>query len=227
MGEGVALRGRRALRVVVTRARAQAGPLVERLEALGLEVVECPLIAIEPLDQPRAVDTSGYDWVIVTSPNGADLFARRRSGDHARIAAVGPGTAETLRTFGIEPDLVASVSTQEGLLEQFPQPAGRVLFVGAESSRRVLVDALAADFVPLYRTRLLQPPAPVGDLVVLASGSVARSFASLGAHLPAVSIGPETTRAAEAAGLEVVAEARTHDLDGLVDAVAEACSSRS
>jgi uroporphyrinogen III methyltransferase/synthase len=224
---GFALRETRPLRVVVTRQRAQAGPLVERLEALGLEVVECPLIEIEPLDRPRAVDTSGYDWVIVTSPNGADLFARRRSGDHARIAAVGPGTAEILRTFGIEPDLVASVSTQEGLLDQFPQPAGRVLFVGAEGSRRVLVDALAADFVPLYRTRLLQPPAPVGDLVVLASGSAARSFASLGAPLPAVSIGPETTRAARAAGLEVVAEARTHDLDGLVDAVAEACSSRS
>lgn len=211
----------------MTRPRAQAGPLVERLEALGLEVVECALIEIEPLEQPRAVDTSGYDWVIVTSPNGADLLARRRSGDHARIAAIGSGTAETLRTFGIESDLVASVSTQEGLLAQFPRPAGRVLFVGAEGSRRVLVDALDADFIPLYRTRLLQPPAPVGDLVVLASGSAARSFASLGAPLPAVSIGPETTRAARAAGLEVVAEARTHDLDGLVDAVAEACSSRS
>ena len=221
------MRGVGAMRVVVTRPRVQAGPLVERLEALGLEVVECPLIEIEPLDEPRAVDTSGYDWVIVTSPNGADLFARRRSGDHARIAAVGAGTAETLRTFGIEPDLVASVSTQEGLVEQFPRPAGRVLFVGAEGSRRVLVDALAADFVPLYRTRLLSPPAPAGDLVLLASGSAARSFAALGAPLPVVSIGPQTTRAAEAAGLEVVAEARTHDLDGLVAAVAEACSSRS
>lgn len=215
------------MRVVVTRARDQAGPLVERLEALGLEVVECPLIEIEPLDEPRAVDTSGYDWVIVTSPNGADLFARRRAGDQARIAAVGAGTAETLRTFGIEPDLVASVSTQEGLVAQFPRPAGRVLFVGAEGSRRVLVDALAADFVPLYRTRLLRPPAPEGDLVVLASGSAARSFAALGAPLPAVSIGPQTTRAARAVGLDVVAEARTHDLDGLVAAVTEACSSRS
>ncbi len=215
------------MRVVVTRPRAQAGPLVERLEALGLAVVECPLIEIEPLEEPSAIDTSGYDWVVVTSPNGADLFARRRSGDHARIAAVGPGTAETLRTFGIEPDLVPSVSTQEGLVEQFPRPTGRVLFVGAEGSRRVLADALDADFVPLYRTRLLRPSAPDGDLVVLASSSAARSFAALGAPLPAVTIGPQTTRAARGAGLEVVAEARTHDLDGLVDAVAEACSSRS
>ena len=215
------------MKVVVTRAREQAGPLVERLEALGLEVVECPLIEIEPLEEPHAVDANGYDWVVVTSPNGADLFARRRAGDRARIAAVGPGTAETLRQLGIEPDFVPRVSTQEGLADELPRPAGRVLFVGAEGSRRVLVDALDADFLPLYRTRLLTPPAPIGDVVVLASGSAARSFAALGAPLPAVSIGPQTTRAARAAGLEVLAEAKTHDLDGLVDAVAEACSSRS
>jgi uroporphyrinogen III methyltransferase / synthase len=215
------------MKVVVTRPRSQAGPLVERLEALGLEVVECPLIEIDPLDEPMHVDTSGYDWVIVTSPNGADLFAQRRRGDSVRIAAVGPGTAETLRRLGIEPDLVPQVSTQEGLLEELPTPSGRVLFVGAEGSRRVLIDALDADFVPLYRTRLLRPTPPEGDLVVLASGSAARSFAAVGGTTPAVSIGPQTTRAARAAGLDVVAEAQTHDLDGLVDAVAEACSSRS
>ena len=215
------------MKIVVTRPRSQAGPLVERLEALGLEVVECPLIEIDPLDEPMHVDTSGYDWVIVTSPNGAGLFAQRRRGNRARIAAVGPGTAETLRRLGIEPDLVPQVSTQEGLLEEFPTPSGRVLFVGAEGSRRVLIDALDADFVPLYRTRLLRPTPPDGDLVVLASGSAARSFAAVGGTTPAVSIGPQTTRAARAAGLDVVAEAQTHDLDGLVDAVAEACSSRS
>jgi len=215
------------MKVVVTRRREQARPLVERLEALGLEVVECPLIEVEPLEEPHAVDTSGYDWVVVTSANGADLFASRRTGDRARIAAIGPGTAETLQRLGIEPDLVPRVSTQEGLADELPRPTGRVLFVGAEGSRRMLIDALDADFLPLYRTTLLTPPAPSGDLVVLASGSAARSFAALGAPLPAVSIGPQTTRAARAAGLDVVAEAETHDLDGLVDAVAQACSSRS
>ena len=215
------------MKVVVTRRREQARPLVERLEALGLEVVECPLIEVEPLEEPHAVDTSGYDWVVVTSANGADLFASRRTGDRARIAAIGPGTAETLQRLGIEPDLVPRVSTQEGLADELPRPTGRVLFVGAEGSRRMLIDALDADFLPLYRTTLLTPPAPSGDLVVLASGSAARSFAALGAPLPAVSIGPQTTRAARGAGLDVVAEAETHDLDGLVDAVAQACSSRS
>jgi uroporphyrinogen-III synthase len=54
---------------------------------------------------------------------------------------------------------------------------------------------------------------------VLASPSAARAFAELGASIPAVSIGPETTAAAQAAGLRVVREAQTHDLDGLVEAV--------
>ncbi len=216
------------MRVVVTRPREQARPLVERLEALGLDVVVCPLIEIEPFAEPSAIDTSGYDWVVVTSPNGADLFARRRSGNHARIAAVGPGTAETLHELGIEPDFVPRVSTQEGLVDELPRPTGRVLFVGAEGSRRVLVDALDADFLPLYRTKPLTPPPPDGDLVVLASGSAARdrSQRSTRRFLRSRSA-PRRPVAARDAGLEVVAEARTHDLDGLVDAVAEACSSRS
>jgi uroporphyrinogen III methyltransferase / synthase len=214
------------VRVVVTRPRAQAGPLVERLEALGHEVVECPLIEIEPVDG-GAVDTSGYDWLVVTSPNGAELFSALRTGVLPKVAAIGPGTAETLRARGIEPDLVPRVSTQEGLLDELPRPAGRVLFVGAEGSRRTLADALDADVRALYRTRLLCPDRPEGDLVVLASGSAARSFAELEADIPAVSIGPQTTRAARAGGVKIVAEARTHDLDGLVAAVEEACSSRS
>jgi uroporphyrinogen-III synthase len=57
---------------------------------------------------------------------------------------------------------------------------------------------------------------------VLASASAAEAFAALGLELPAVSIGPETTRTAEQAGIKVAAEARPHDLDGLVEAVARA-----
>jgi uroporphyrinogen-III synthase len=60
----------------------------------------------------------------------------------------------------------------------------------------------------------------VGDLVVLASSSAAEAFAAIGLGLPAVSIGPETTRTAEAMGIRVVAEAEPHDVDGLVAAVA-------
>jgi len=207
------------VKVIVTRPRAQARPLVERLEGLGFEVVECPLIEIERIsDEP--IDASGYDWVVVTSPNGADELLRR-AGPLPQVAAVGPGTAEALRRHGVEPALVPAVSSQDGLLAGFPRPAGRVLFAAAEGARRGAVEQLGADFLPLYRTRLVRPErVPEGDLVVLASGSAARSFAELGSAIPAVSIGPETTRAAERAGIRVLVEAATHDLDGLVDAVA-------
>jgi len=206
------------VRVIVTRPRAQAGPLVGRLEALGAEVVECPLIEIERTSD-AAVDAAGYDWVVVTSPNGADEILRRGINLPA-VAAVGPGTAETLRAGGIEPVFVARESSQDGLLHEFPQPAGRVLFAAAEGARRDAIDGLGADFVPLYRTRLLTPDPPEGDVVVLASGSAARAYAAVGGAAPAVSIGPQTTRVAESVGLRVAAEAQTHDLDGLVAAVA-------
>jgi uroporphyrinogen III methyltransferase/synthase len=206
------------VKVVVTRPRAQAGPLVSRLEELGHEVVECPLIEIEPL--PGKVEVEGYDWVIVTSPNGARELVSRASGDLPKIAAVGPGTAETLRELGVEAAFVPRVSSQDGFLAEFPRPAGRVLFAAAEGARRGPVDELGADFVALYTTRLVRPATPPeGDVVVLASGSAARSFAALGVEIPAVTIGPQTTQAAQKAGLRVVAEAETHDLDGLIRAV--------
>ncbi len=217
----------RRLRVIVTRPREQAQPLAARLEARGLEVVLCPLIELEPVG-PNTVDVTGYDWVIVTSRRGAHELARRLRGDLRNVAAIGPGTAAALREHGIEPALVPEVSTQEGLVAELPSRPGRVLFAGAEDARPYLAEALGADSIVLYRTRELRPPAPPeGDLIVLASASAARAFSALAVDLPAVSIGPETTREARARGLEVVAEARTHDLEGLIAAVAEAASART
>ncbi|HVW90060.1 MAG TPA: uroporphyrinogen-III synthase [Gaiellaceae bacterium] len=212
------------MKAIVTRPRAQARPLVAALEAVGVEVVECPLIEIERTsDEP--VDGAGYDWLIVTSPNGADELARRGR-NLPRVAAIGPGTAEALRAHGIEPAFVPSESSQDGLLRGLPRPAGRVLFAAAEGARRGPVDALGADFVPLYRTRLLTPEPPAGDVVVLASGSAARAYAAIGGTAPAVTIGPETSRVARSAGLEVIGEAARHDLDGLVAAVRDVMGSR-
>ena len=211
------------MKAIVTRPRAQAKPLVEALEQAGVAVVECPLIEIERTsDEP--IDAAGYDWLIVTSPNGAEELVRRGR-NLPRIAAVGPGTAETLRSHGLEPAFVPVESSQEGLLREFPRPAGRVLFAAAEGARRRPIEELQADFVTLYRTRLLQPEPPAGDVVVLASGSAARAYAGIGGRAPAVTIGPETTLAARAVGLEVAAEAATHDLDGLVAAVRDVMDS--
>jgi uroporphyrinogen III methyltransferase/synthase len=211
------------VKVVVTRPREQAGPLVRRLEELGHEVVECPLIEIEPFGKP--VEVGGYEWVIVTSPNGARELVEHANGALPKVAAVGPGTAETLRELDVEPAFVPRVSSQDGLLEEFPRPEGRVLFAAAEGARSGPVEELGADFVPLYRTRLVAPSdPPEGDVVVLASGSAAKSFAALGVDIPAVSIGPQTTEAARAAGLRVVAEAETHDLEGVIRAVGSLAS---
>jgi len=210
----------RRLRVIVTRAADRMEPLAGRIEALGHEVVRCPLIALEPVG-PETVDLQGYDWVLVTSAFGAQELLRRAHSPWPRAAAIGPGTAAALRDGGVEPSLVPRVSTQEGLLAELPRSPGHVLFAGAEGARRLLSDELGADFVPLYRTRELRPdPPPDGDLVVLASASAARAFGALGLDLLAVSIGPETTRAAEAAGIRVAAEADPHDLEGLVAALA-------
>ena len=207
------------MKVIVTRPRAQSQPLVGRIEELGLEVVECPLIEIERTsDEP--IDCAGYEWAIVTSPNGADEVARRAL-NLPKVAAVGPGTAETLRKHGIEPAFVATVSTAEMMVKEFPKPEGKVIYLAAENSRRGPIDALDADFVPLYSTVLLQPDPPEGDVVVLASGSAARAYSFIGGRAPAVSIGPETTKVSQSVGLEVAIEAKTHDLDGLVEAIAE------
>jgi uroporphyrinogen-III synthase len=212
------------VKVIVTRPRDQAGPLVARLEALGHEVIECPLIeVVRTSDEP--IDADGYDWVVITSPNGADEIARRGR-NLPKLAAVGPGTAERLREHGLEPSFVPRISSQDGLLSEFPRPAGRVLFAAAENSRRGPIEELGADFVPLYSTRLLAPDPPDGDVVVLASGSAARAYAAVGGRAPAVSIGPQTSRVAESVRLTVAAEAASHDLDGLVAAV-DALASRS
>jgi uroporphyrinogen-III synthase len=98
-----------------------------------------------------------------------------------------------------------------------------VLLAAAAGARRFLVEELGADFVALYRTIELRPDEwPQGDVAVLASASQARALAALGTGMAVVSIGPQTTAAARAGGLRVVAEADTHDLDGLVAALERA-----
>ena len=207
------------MRVVLTGTERLSAPLAADLAALGLEVVTCPLVAVEALDGPP-LRAEMYDWLLLTSRNGVDALFPRLEGTLPRVAVVGRGTAEALREHGVEPVLVAAVSTQEGLAAELPRPAGRVLFAGAEDARDVLVRELGADFVALYRTLELQPESfPEADLAVLASASAARSLASLGAAPACVSIGPVTTAAARARGLQVVAEAATHDREGLVEAV--------
>jgi uroporphyrinogen-III synthase len=217
-----------ALKVLVTRPREQAQPLVEALRARDFEVVEQPLIGVEPLSDER-IDVRGYDCVVVTSANGARELARRMNEQPQLIAAVGPGTADALADEGLRADLVADVHTQEGLVAAFGERPQRVLFVGAEGARGHLAEELAADFVAAYRTVELDVgELPEADLALLMSPSAARAYARAGGRGPALSIGPQTTLAARSAGVDVVAEAESHDVRGLVDcAAAWRASSRS
>jgi uroporphyrinogen-III synthase len=195
------------VRVLVTREE-----LVARVESLGHEAVFCELIRVEPLgDEP--VDARAYDWLVVTSRNGAHELARRGVSAN-RIAAIGTATADVLRSHGLHVDLVAATHTQEGLREELPE--GTLLLAAAEGARQ---DLLEADFLPLYRTIELWPDAPTADVALLMSGSAARALAATGARLPVVAIGPQTASEARAAGLDVVSVAASHDLDGLVEAL--------
>jgi uroporphyrinogen-III synthase len=198
------------VRVLVTREE-----LVARVQSLGHDAVLCELIRVEPLgDEP--VDARAYDWLLVTSRNGAHELARRGVTAN-RIAAIGPATAEALRSHGLRVDLVAATHTQEGLREELPE--GTALLAAAEGARQ---DVLEADFLPLYRTIELRPDIPDADVALLMSGSAARALAATGARLPIVAIGPQTAAEARAVGLDVVAVAADHDLEGLVEALRSA-----
>jgi uroporphyrinogen III methyltransferase/synthase len=234
------------VRVAVTRARAQATGLADRLRELGATVVESPVIRIEPLDGPT-VDATAYDVVCVTSPNSPRLLLERLGGDARTLAgrdlaAIGPGTAAALREVGLVADVVAERAVAEGLLDAFDgRVAGRrFLIARAEAARDTLPDGLraggaaAVEILPLYRT---VPERPAGadatraHLVTFTSASTVRAFAHAHRDLDlaavrGVSIGPVTTAAARELGVGVVAEAERHDLDGLLEAVLTAAAER-
>lgn len=204
------------MRVLVTRPSAQADPLVAALTDRGFDVVVEPVIRVEQLsDDP--IDVSGYEWVIVTSPNGARELARRMSSRPKHIVAIGPGTSAALADAGLSPTLEARVHTQEGLAAELGDRPGRRLFVAAEGARNLL----GADFLAAYRTVELDVDRlPDADLALLLSPSAARAYARAGGKGPAISIGPQTTVAARSAGIDLVGEAQPHDLRGLVDCAA-------
>jgi uroporphyrinogen-III synthase len=191
------------MRVLVTREDVAA-----RVAALGHEPVLRELIRTEPVgDEP--VDASGYDWLVVTSANGAHALAHR--GVRAnRIAAVGPATAEALRRHGLRVDHVATVHSQEGLRDEL---SGRLLLAAAEGARRDLLDA---DFVALYRTTELAQEVEA-DVALLMSGSAVRALRT---RMPVVAIGPQTAAEARRLGFDVLAVAEAHTVDGLVEALA-------
>jgi len=236
--------------IVIARAAEQAGRLRALLEAEGAAVVEVPTIAIEPPSNGdgalREALRDLWDWVVVTSPNGAERAVAAAGGRAAvlalRWAVVGPGTADALAALGIHAALVPDRFVAEGLIEAFPEPpagGGRVLVAQAEAARPVLADGLRergwdVSTVVAYRTVPVTPPAEVlqaaaaADAIAFTSGSTVDGYVRAGGAgaLPAVvvAIGPVTSAAVAAHGLTVAAEADPHSLAGLVEATVAALS---
>jgi uroporphyrinogen III methyltransferase/synthase len=195
-------------RVLVTRARAQASALSQRLAELGAEPIELPAIRIAPPADNAPLDAalarlSTFDWVFFTSVNGvARVFERlsaagldTRAFAKARVCAIGPATAAALAAHGLRADLIPPEFVAESILEQF-QPgdlAGkRVLLPRADIARDALAIGLAArgaevEQVVAYHTvpEDHADPAIVQlirsgaiDIVTLTSSSTARNLAA-------------------------------------------------
>ena len=139
-------------RIVVTRASTQAGPLSAGLRDLGADVYELPVIRIEPpadlLEFGQLVqDSHSYDWIVFTSVNGVEAFfsmfyklyddAREIGG--ARIAAIGPATAQRVKDFHLKVDVQPKDALAEFLIREFKKDGSidnlKMLLVRAKDAR--------------------------------------------------------------------------------------------
>jgi uroporphyrinogen III methyltransferase/synthase len=268
IGEVVRLRGklnwfeRRPLfgqRVVVTRTREQASQLSNRLHELGAEVLEVPTIKLEaPTRREDLVDAllelNSYDWLVFTSPNGVAKFFEyffkqyhdMRDIGGARIAAVGPATANKLKELHLQVDLMPDEALAANIAEAFSEFESienlKICLLRAEVANPELPAALEAlgaivDDVACYKTvpesedvsgtaaKLLETGA---DWVTFTSSSTVEHFhdrfdlPELLKKFPQMklaTIGPETSKALLPLNLAPDIEAKLHTIDGLVDAL--------
>ncbi|GIW10826.1 MAG: hypothetical protein KatS3mg061_1883 [Dehalococcoidia bacterium] len=237
-------------RVLVTRPTHQAAALACQLRARGATPILWAALAIEPPADRRpllraARQLDQYDWVVVTSANGAAalMSALAEGGpvpvpERVRFAAIGPATAAALQAGGIVPALLPTLARSEGLLAALGECTGRVLLASAANARPVLAEGLRQQgalvtAVEAYRVVPQPLPAPLqvalrrGEItdVVLTSGTAARALAAGLAGSPLVSrvicLGPVTAAAARRAGLPVHRVAREASEAGLLAALEE------
>lgn len=226
-------------RIALTREPSQAEPLKQRLEELGAEVLLCPLLRFLDPDDPEPLQAAlkeldSFDWVLFTSPNGVRAFFTALPGDarrlgKARLAAIGPGTAQALAGHGVRADVVPARSVAEGLLEALqsePMNGRRVLLPRAQEAREVLPEGLRARgaevvVVACYRTVMPEPPPELAevDRVVLMSSSSVRHFRQLcpEGDPECVCIGPITAQTARELGFSRILQAHKFDQDGVVE----------
>jgi uroporphyrinogen III methyltransferase/synthase len=248
-------------RVLVTRPRAQAGELLRRLEELGAATYLLPAVEVRPLADHSAVDAAlarldEFDWLVFTSVNGVDAFLRRlfeigrdlRALGRLKLAAIGPATADALRRFHLNPDLVPDRYRSEELAVALGDrvAGGRVLLARADRGREVLRETLAGiahvEQVAVYSQVDAVPTAEHADLlealrighiefVTLTSSNIARSVLRVVEEpvrerirtgtVKLVTISPVTSAAVREFGLEPAAEATEYTMSGLVRALVD------
>lgn len=245
------------LRVLVTRPRDKAVQTGARLRELGAQPVIFPTIEIRPPGNWEALDTaiahlSTYDWVIFTSTNGVRFFWERlkeiggdaRAFSNARLAVIGPVTAQELSTHGLKADLVPDEYVAEAILDHIDVVEGvRILLPRADIARPLLAEGLRnagaeVDEVAAYRTvpatseqaERIRNMLGAGEVDVLTftSSSTVRNFAASMSPLPdlprgtvVACIGPVTAETAKESGFPVHVSAREHTIEGLLDALVE------
>jgi uroporphyrinogen III methyltransferase / synthase len=248
-------------RVLVPRTKDQAGEMSDRLRAYGAVPVEVPTIAVEPPRSPAQMDraikglvTGRYGWIVFTSVNAvkavrekfAELGLDARAFAGVKVACVGEQTAEAVRAFGIQPELVpAGEQSSQGLLADFPpyddvfDPIDRVLLPRADIATETLAAGLKErgweiDDVTAYRTVRAAPPAASVreaikgggfDAVCFTSSSTVRNLVGIAgkphAKTVVAVIGPATAASAQEFGLRVDVQPETAAVAPLVDALAE------
>jgi uroporphyrinogen III methyltransferase/synthase len=244
-------------RVLVMRPRAQAGEMVHKLELLGAAAHALSVIEIrEPADWSPVDEAvkriAQFHWLVFTSANGVHAFVRRlrqqgqdlRALGSLKLAVIGPGTAEALRAYHLEADLVPSEFRSESLAAALaPDVKGqRVLLARADRGREVLREELKdiaeveqvavysqsdVDFRNASAFRALSEGEI--DFVTLTSSNIARAFLKgidnqtrariKVAQVQLVSISPVTSAAIREFDVPVAAEARSYTTAGIVEAL--------
>jgi uroporphyrinogen-III synthase len=239
--EGLPLAGKR---VVVTRAAGQAGTLSALLRAQGAEVVELPVIELVAEEFP-ATDAGEFDWIVFTSANAVRFFCERETMSaegKARVVAIGPATAESLRERGVRVDVVADENTGEGVaaaLRDEELRGKKVLFPRAAAARDVIPDALTragatVEIVTVYRNVVPEGLAEAAaaafaakpDWVTFTSSSTVKNLLAVVDRdrlegVRCASIGPVTSEVLRKHGLAVAAEPKQATVEALVGAVVE------
>ena len=234
-------------RIVVTRAREQAGDLAAKLRALGAEALEFPVIAIRPAPDYSALDAAiarleEYEWLIFTSVNGVRFFLDRLDLSDvdlrslgARICAIGPATRAAVEALHLKVDVMPDEYVAESLVREFSEVdlrGARVLIPRAAVARDLLPEQLRArgarvDVVEAYRTEVPQDCEPLRgriDWVTFTSSSTVKNFLAIVgrdvlASARTASIGPVTSATMRQHGVEPTVEASPYTVDGLLAAI--------